>query len=134
LSWVVDASVALAWWFVDERTPRSEQLAARAAADRPVVPAIWPLEMANALLMAVRRGRVEMSAAQQRVAELTQVGLPIDNAGVAHLPEVLRIAQRHGLSAYDASYLELAMRLGAALATNDTALHAAARAEGVALL
>jgi predicted nucleic acid-binding protein len=127
---VVDASVTMAWCFEDEATAESDELLERVATDGCLVPTLWRAEVANVLLVAERRGRL---TAAQRDRFLSLLGrLPIavevadpDSAALVWLGE------RHGLSAYDAWYLWLAIRTGAVLATADQRLAAAATAAGV---
>ena len=129
---VLDGSLALAWYFKDEADPYADAVAARLPTARAAVPLIWPLEVANAVLMGERRQRsTEAQAAQW----LTYLGcLPIavdDQTSDRAWGEVLSLARAHGLSAYDAAYLELALRRGLPLATLDDRLKAAASAVGV---
>jgi predicted nucleic acid-binding protein len=133
-SLVVDASVTAAWCFEDEASPFAE-----AALDRVVqvgahVPALWAFEMSNVLAMAERRGRVQADRAHQLLDGL--LALPIirdDRDPALSAPDLMRLARAHDLTAYDAAYLELAMRLGQILATRDTALQRAATRAGVSL-
>lgn len=133
---VVDASVALAWCFEDEATTWSEELLERLRrGDRISVPAHWGAEVANALLMAVRRKRIKPEQPQLLWEELLL--LPIDTEPAlttARGKEVLALGEKHSLTVYDAAYLELAHRNGFPLATLDSDLRKAAQAEGVPLL
>ena len=132
---VVDNSVVMAWCFEDEASPYTEGVLDRLQETAAVVPAIWPLEVANVLLMAERRDRLT-EAQNAHFAQLLQV-LPIavEEADVARiLGAVLAVARAHRLSAYDAAYLELAARQGLPLATQDGRLRKAAGNAGVALL
>jgi predicted nucleic acid-binding protein len=135
MQWVLDASVALAWCFPDERSPSAEALLERAADSPSVVPQLWPLEVASALLQAQRRGRI---LAAQRVQFLSMLGtlqIHVDRTTAERAwTEVIAVAETQGLTVYDATYLELAMRLGVPLATMDDAVRAAASAVGVSLL
>ena len=131
---VLDASVALAWCFEDEASAAADRALDRVVAEGAVVPAIWPLEMANALRSAERRGRLTF-ADQARLRELL-IALPIsiepvDLAGA--LGEVTEIARAADLSAYDAAYLALAARRALPLATTDERLARACVAAGVQL-
>ena len=133
-AFVLDASVTLGWCFEDEG---SEAVAAleRARTAAVHVPAVWPLEIANALVVAGRRKRISEAEAA-RFLELV-AALPIDiepPPQLGQLPMLLALARAHGISAYDASYLDLALRRGAPLATLDAGLAAAAVAAGVELL
>ena len=135
MAFVVDASIALAWCFEDESTPYTESVLDRLQQTEAVVPAIWPLEVANVLLTAERRQRLT-EAQTVRLAQLLR-GLPItiDTEGLTQaLGSTLSLGREYGLSAYDTSYLELAMRQGLSLATQDAALRQAAARAGVPLV
>lgn len=129
---VVDASATLAWFLRDEQDGRADAALRRLEDDVAVVPGIWALEVANALVAAERRGRISEAETGRILALLD--GLPVDEDPAPRevtQSAVVELARRHGLSAYDAAYLELAVRRGAALATLDGRLHEAAAASGV---
>jgi len=134
-AFVLDASVTMAWAFREELTPFAERLLTDLVAGEALVPAIWPLEVANVLLVSERRGRIN----RVDVARFTELlfGMPIRvhaaTEGIA-FEEALPLARDTGLSVYDASYLELAGRLGLPLATLDAALVRAAGKVGVTIL
>ena len=132
---VIDASVALAWCFDDEATEATRTLLDRFEDERAEVPSLWHLELANALAMSERKGRITPARASEFIA-LTD-GLPIvidERTPNFALSSVLELSRRQQLSAYDASYLELAMRRGVPLATKDDDLARAANHMGVTLL
>ncbi|MBH0176399.1 MAG: type II toxin-antitoxin system VapC family toxin [Nitrospira sp.] len=130
---VIDSSFALAWALPDESSTRADRFLGRLGEDDLLwVPALWWYEVANALMMAQRRRRISET---DRLA-LIQLyeGLPIqaDVQVTAHtIRQIQSLALSYRLSAYDAAYLELAMRKSLALATMDKALLQAARAAGV---
>jgi predicted nucleic acid-binding protein len=131
---VLDCSVAMAWCFEDECDKYADAVLEALSGTEAIVPAIWPLEVANVLLVAERRKRLK-KADTARFAELL-CGLPIvvewmNSESV--LTRVLDNGREFRLSSYDAAYLELAMRQGLALATRDKALRAAAKKGGVRL-
>jgi predicted nucleic acid-binding protein len=132
---VIDASIALAWCFDDEATAATSALLDRFEDEHAEVPSLWHLELANALALSERKGRVTPARTSEFIALIG--GLPIVTdeltANLA-LSIVLNLARSERLSAYDASYLELAMRRGVPLATKDDDLAKAARRVGVALL
>ncbi len=135
MAFVLDASVALAWHFDDEAAGYPDRVLERLRDDNAIVPAIWPLKVANALAVAERRGRIS-AAGVARAAELL-LELPVsiqDSSAQFTLGPVLDLARAQGLTAYDAAYLELSMRAGLALATKDDVLRAAALRAGVPLL
>ena len=96
-----------------------------------LVPSIWPAEVANGLLAAARRGRIDDAGTRSFLQSLKALPITVDGEALARVGEWLSIAGRHNLSAYDAAYLELAMRHSATLATLDRALARAARAQDV---
>ncbi len=129
---VLDASVAVSWCFVDEVTDYAEAVLRALRNNTALVPAIWALEVSNAVLAAQQDKRVRPQEihlfmdllGELRIVEYTQ---PVGHA----LRDVLPLAQEHGLTAYDASYLNLAARQGAPLASFDGKLQKACRAAGV---
>lgn len=130
---VVDTSVTMAWCFEDEATKAADEVLDRLRDDHAVVPSLWQLEVANVLLVAERRGRISEAQVARFIGLLQQLPIDVD-AEAADVTAVLGVGRRHGLSAYDACYLVLAERLGAALATLDADLVVAGRAAGVPVL
>ena len=132
---VMDASATLPWCFADEATDATNALLTRLqAGDEALVPGHWPAEVANALLVALRRERISRQDAQQFLADLDV--LPIRIEPTAHKLlrlAILPLAEKHDLTIYDAAYLELAIRQTVPLATLDDDLRKAARASGVSL-
>ena len=102
---------------------------ARLGLDRAFAPQLWHYEVRNALLTAERRGRLPPGGATERLDGLADLDIVTD--GEADLRAAFDLAVTHGLSFYDALYLELAARRGAALATLDARLARAAAAEGI---
>jgi len=132
---VLDVSAVGAWCFEDERTPASEALLARLPDCELCVPGLFLWELANVLLMAERRSRITAADRSSFLALITALDLRLDPADpTVTWHDVLNLAERHHLTAYDAAYLELAMRWGLPLASRDAALGAAARAAGLELL
>lgn len=130
---VLDASVALAFCFDDERDADVDGVLQFLAVNKAFVPAIWPLEVANALLTAERRKRIDGVACANAIAILNDMAIEVDHDASGLVPSsVLSVARAQGLSAYDASYLELAMRKGLPLASRDATLLKAAKKCGVA--
>ena len=135
MSLVLDNSVALAWCFEDEQSPAIMALLDRVVERGAVAPQLWPIEALNGLLTAQRRGRIDAEARAQMSSLLADLPIVLDDQTAGQLwTATARLAEQHQLSAYDATYLELAKRLNLPLATNDRALITAARVEGVALL
>ena len=133
---VLDASVALAWSFKDEVSPYAAFIVRSVKNARAVAPIIWPLEVNNALISRVRRGRVDELIAYRIRNTLDRLPVDIDSKiAIASLGlRILRLGIDHGLSAYDASYLEQAMRRGIPLATQDERLMRAAGAAGIDIM
>ncbi len=132
---VVDASITLAWCFTAEYSQVADDVLGRLGEDEAVAPAIWLLEVANGLLTAVRRGRLE-AAELPRLSDLL-AALPVHVETVLlsdALGRVLDAARTLELTAYDAAYLDLAARRGVPLATLDERLQIACRAADVELL
>ena len=132
---VLDASVAVAWCFDDESTPAAWALLDRLRTVPAHVPALWQLEVGNILLGAERRRRITQARAVLFLGILGELDIRVDPdlAGRA-FRDVLPLARAGGLTTYDATYLELAMRLGLPLATKDAALIRAANAVRVKTL
>jgi predicted nucleic acid-binding protein len=132
---VIDASVALAWCFDDEATAATRTLLDRFEDDHAEVPSLWHLELANALALGERKRRITPARTSAFIALIGGLPIVIDEQTPNRaLSTVLGLARSERLSAYDASYLELAMRRGVPLATKDDDLAKAARRVGVALL
>jgi predicted nucleic acid-binding protein len=127
---VVDASITLAWFLEAERTPFSEALFDQVERVELWAPGIWLLEVPNALLMAERRKRVDRTMRVEALERASVLGIRIDTAPV-DMKTISSLAERRGLSTYDAAYLECARRQSFDLATLDRNLAVAAAAEGV---
>ena len=132
MNFVLDASVALAWCFEEAESRQAEKILARltTADARALVPSLWQLEVVNVFRMAEKRRTVtprETSAYLGLFASL-----PIEVSPRSATPaQILDLARRHDLTAYDAAYLDLALCMGLPLATLDRNLSKAARASGV---
>jgi predicted nucleic acid-binding protein len=132
---VVDCSMTVAWCFIDEATKQTWALLDRLESHGAWVPSLWPLEVANVLLLAERRGRVSAAYAMSFIERLDTLPIIVDEETASRsLHEILPLARSERLTTYDASYLELAMRLALPLATKDEALRKAAGRVGVTLL
>jgi predicted nucleic acid-binding protein len=132
MAFVLDASVALSWYFTDETSSLGELAFERIRGSEAVAPVLWWFEIRNALLASERRGRI---GAAQTTAILTSISaLPIRLDATERDEPILALARIHRLTFYDAAYLELAHRLSAPLATLDRALARAAHAAAVPLL
>jgi len=135
VTFVVDASVTMSWCFEDEATPYTESVLDRLRDSSAQAPGIWPLEVANILLLGERRGRIPRPKTESFVRVLQELRVSVEDGSPATvLGPVLRIGREYGLTSYDAAYLELAMRRGLPLATLDRRLADAAGRAGVDLL
>jgi predicted nucleic acid-binding protein len=135
-TFVIDASAALPWCFDDEATAYTEGLLNRCAVGEEVmVASIWPLEMANSLLSAQRRGRVTAERVEQFLVQLLRFRIHVEPFTTQQaVREIRQLAHTYQLTAYDAAYLALALRYTLPLATLDVELQHAARAAGVRLI
>jgi predicted nucleic acid-binding protein len=133
-AFVLDGSVTLVWGFTDENDDYATAILDRMPDLQAYVPNLWPLEVANALLVGERRGWTTAAGAGHFLSILGTFPIAVDDETVARAwVETMHLARAHNLSAYDGSYLELAMRLGLPLATLDDKLKTAAKAVGVLL-
>lgn len=135
MAFVLDNSVTMAWCFEDERNEYALSVLARLRGEEAVAPTIWPLEVVNVLLVAERRRRLHNRQIMDVLEELATLAITVDEEGTTRAwGPLVALARAHVLTAYDASYLELAMRLRLPLATLDQRLRAAAIRAGVALV
>lgn len=134
-SLVVDASVVLAVVLNEDRRDAALEILRPVASVGFVVPAHWPLEVGNTLMLVERRGRISRPERDAAITTLEALAVLIDQDTARHAwRETLIFGRRHGLTLYDAAYLELAVRLSVPLATFDGALARAARSEGVVVV
>jgi predicted nucleic acid-binding protein len=132
---VLDSSIAIAWCLPDEQAPEADEFQEVVAERGAMTTAHWPLEVANALTMAVRRQRIDQPFRDAVLRDLAALPIILDDATADHAwGETLRLADAHRLTLYDAAYLELAIRQGLPLATFDARLRAAAQALEIAVL
>jgi len=132
MPFVLDASIPACWVLQDEEDPRADTAFARIRSDEAVVPGLWWFEIRNILVVNERRKRITESDTGVFLRDLAGLRVRVDREPVESV--VLKLARTHGLSVYDASYLELAIREAIPLATLDAQLTAAARAEGSGLI
>jgi len=135
MNFVLDNSVAMRWFFGDgkpqELAYATDVLDAMAEASA-FVPVTWGLEVANVLAIAEAKGLVTEARSGAFLEMLDGVEIEVDEETFSHaLSDTLQLARRYRLSAYDASYLELALRKGLSIATLDEDLQKAARKAGV---
>lgn len=127
---VVDASVAAAWFLPDEASTLTEAALDHTARADVWVPALWLIEIGNLLLTAQRRGRIDVVKRAELARWATGLNIRVDREPVS-IPTLDRLAAQYALTAYDAVYLELALRRAMPLATLDSALLTAMAAAGV---
>jgi len=129
---VLDGSVTIVWGFEDEDNGYATAVLDRMPGLQARVPSLWPLEVANALIVGERRGRTTSAETARFLAILATLPILVDDqTAVRAWADTPHLARAHGLSAYDASYLELAIRRGLPLASLDAKLNIAAAAVGV---
>ena len=127
MSIVVDASMTIAWLFADERSDAAHAVMLRVVSGGTVVPSLWRLEVANVLRNAVRRGRCDEAYVDRSLDRLSRFPIDVDDETSIHAWSATRaLSREHGLTLYDAAYLELAIRKSQPLATCDADLIAAA--------
>lgn len=126
---VVDASMVITWLFEDEEDTRADRALEHLKENGGTVPWLWHLETRNSLISAERRGRFSTQMIDEQLDALR--GLPIRTDANPNLQMTFELARVHGLSFYDAIYLELARRLQGTLATLDVRLARAALTEGL---
>jgi predicted nucleic acid-binding protein len=132
MPFVLDASVAAGWILPDEQNESSNALMRGLNAEPAIVPSLFWFEVRNLFLIAERRGRLNPGGALGAMIQLRNLG--IQEAASDDDEFVLKLARRHALSAYDASYLALSLAHQIPIATRDKKMTAAARFEDVAVL
>jgi predicted nucleic acid-binding protein len=126
MDFILDCSVAMAWCFEDEVTDYSEAVLERLKTNKAFVPVIWSLEVANVLLFAERKTRLSHAKTIAFMESLRHLPIVYDINSQVAMSTTFEIARETGLTIYDASYLELALRLQLPIATLDKALRKAA--------
>ena len=132
---VLDVSATLAWCFENEATAESRALLAMLSTRTAVVPNLWHLELTNALVQAERLKRLTQQETSEFLDVLQDLLFETDTeSGRRAYGPVLALARRYGLTTYEATYLDLAMRRGLPLATRDRELSVAATKARVELI
>lgn len=126
---VIDASVVLTWCFPDENTPLAQHVAGLfQRGDTAIAPPFWPHEVLNALLIGEKRKRISKALVRSFLDELVMLPIVLEQfPAAAVFDRIQRLGRDHGLTAYDAAYLDLAVDSGLALATLDDDLARACR-------
>jgi predicted nucleic acid-binding protein len=126
-AFVLDGSVTMVWGFEDEADDYAEAILDRMPDLQAYVPALWHLEVVNALIVGERRGRTTTADVAHFLAILGAFPITVDDETTTRAwADTMHLARAHNLSAYDAAYLELAIRRGLSIATLDDRLRAAA--------
>jgi predicted nucleic acid-binding protein len=135
VSLVLDASLTLSWYFEDERTPTIDAVLDQVVASGAIVPSLWRIEVANGFQMAIRRNRIDRDFRDGAIRHLGLLPIMVDPETDTYVwTAMLRLADRFGLTVYDAVYLELAQRRSLPLASLDKELRTAGQALGVPML
>ena len=132
MPFVVDASVAACWCFPDEKSAVADTAMVRLLHDEAIAPGLWTLEITNILVVNERRGRISPEETDAFLGDLARLAI-----GIRHDTDeraLVALARKHQFTTYDASYVELAMRSGAAVATLDRRLAGAARGEDLEIV
>ena len=134
-AFVLDCSATMAFFFKDEASSYTDAVFEALATDaRAVVPPIWPLEVANVCLTAERKKRIDSHEISEILSILETFPIAVDeSSNPKTVRDILALARKHHLTAYDAAYLELAMRHGLPLATLDKKLKQAAHKANIPL-
>ena len=133
-AFVLDCSIAMAWLFNDDATPKTEALLTRLTTETAFVPAWWFIEITNVLAMAELKGRITSTQSDGFIADLGTLGIERDDEAPRRaFTHLLAMCRRHRLTSYDAIYLDLAVRRSLPLATLDD-LRKTAKKLGVRLL
>jgi predicted nucleic acid-binding protein len=131
MPFVLDNSVVTGWYLPEQATAYGQSVATRLESDKALVPTLWQLELANVLKTACTRGKLDLDTARQILDALGRLPIEIDTSPAPGQRQLFELAMRYQLSSYDAAYLELAMRHGLPIATQDLHLKEAAMAAGV---
>lgn len=133
MPFVIDNSVVCGWLIESQASAYGDAVADLLQDDQAHAPALWELELTNVLRTACLRQRLTAQQAQAKIGLLGTLPIEVDRQAVP-MSELLALALRHGLTAYDAAYLELGLRLQLPIATVDEPLRDAARACGIGVV
>ncbi len=133
-SFVVDTSIVMSWCFKDQTNPFADSVLMELSKSTAYVPSIWPLEVVNVLLAAERRKLIGKADSIHFLNLLSQLPILVQHESPTRtMKDILCLARDHNLSSYDASYLDLAVKMGLPLATLDKKLRKAAKSINVQL-
>jgi predicted nucleic acid-binding protein len=132
---IIDCSITMAWCFADEATEAAARVLDRLETEAALVPALWFLEVTNVLASAERRQRITAAQSTEFLMLLSAMEIDVDHEAASRaLSQILPLCRSEGLTSYDATYLELALRRRLPLATLDAELRSAAGKLGIDLL
>lgn len=135
MAFVLDNSISASWILEDEFDNYSSQILDKLLSEPAIVPGIWVLEITNTMVVGFRRKRISPAKQASTIELLRSLPITVEsNHSQNDLDRLMQLAQTYSLSAYDAAYLDLAIRLELPLATKDSDLIKAAKAASVALL
>jgi predicted nucleic acid-binding protein len=134
-TFIIDCSIAMAWCFEDEATPKSAKILDRLEDESALVPPLWYLEVVNVLAMAEKRKRISTEKSDEFLSMLQKLDIEIDDAPADRaFTHLLPLCRSHRLTSYDSVYLDLALRNKLPLASLDDDLRRSAKSLGVQLL
>lgn len=135
MTFVLDCSVTIAWCFKDEENAYSDQVLELLNKSEALVPDLWLLEICNVLVLAEKHGKIKIADSTRFMELLLNLPVKIEEAlNFNQASSILNISRQYHLTSYDATYLELALRKGIPLATQDHALRRASQKSGVRLI
>ncbi len=135
MAFILDCSMALAWIIPDEKDSQAQEILERLVDEGAIVPGLWSLEVANVLLISQKRGRLTHAETESALENMATLPIEIDGETNKNAwGTTIKLAMEHNLTAYDAAYLELAMRKKVPLATLDKKLHSACVSAGIKVL
>ncbi len=130
MAFVADTSVITAWFLPSQATGYTNRMLDRAAKESVHLPALWVYEFSNVLVTLERRKKLTAAQSQGALDHIAALRMVVESA-LPDAGQLTRFARQHGLSAYDAGYLELALRMRLSLATRDSGLAKAAAVLGL---
>lgn len=134
MSFVLDCSVTITWCFEDEASEYADAVHDYLIKKSAIVPAVWVYEVSNVLAVGERRGRISAERANRQISLLAGLKIAVADCDREHMLRAVReLALRHNLAAYDAAYLDLAIRTGLPLASIDKRLVGSAHSERITL-
>lgn len=132
---IADLSVVLAWYFEEDQTPAALDVLQKIEIEGLLVPPLWWSELANGLLMGERRGRRTTDESRGFLKLIRALPITVDHVSPGEIGDhILTVARQFQLTAYDATYVELAVRTKSSLATFDAAIRSCAPLSGIQLL